>query len=350
MRLHLLRLLGSIPNEGPFHFLRWALAVLLLLTGCEGVPRAKAVWVEIPVDATLRAVAESLAVHQIITSASEFESRALEGHRYRDIKPGIYALRPGTPMGQVLRVLRRGGPAVAKVTITERMTLAEVAAEIEHSVGIAAESIMIAARDSLLRDEVGARGPSVEGYLFPTTYYLALSAKPSYLLRQMVDTFEARWNPAWYPRIDSMGVTRDEIVTLASIIAGEMPDPEDIFRVASVYHNRLAKGMRLQADPTVIYALGERRRLYNNDYRVQSDYNTYNFRGLPPGPINEPSTASLEAALYPLDSEDLFFVGRKDGRHQFSRTYREHLQTIAHVRGRKKPSIVESRPNPKNGT
>jgi UPF0755 protein len=336
MRIVLHRLMGSLPNTGPAHVLRWALAAILALTGCDGSPRAKAVWVEIPVDAPLRAIAESLQVHQIISSASEFESRALEGRRYRDIKPGIYALRPGTPMGQVIRILRRGGPAMAKVVITERMTLVEVADELEHKLGVPADSIINAAKDSSLRLEVGAHGSSVEGYLYPTTYYLAFSAKPAYLVRQMVDTFQAHWNPAWNGRLDSMSVSRDEIVTLASIIAGEMPDPEDIFRVASVYHNRLAKGMRLQADPTVIYALGERRRLYNNDYRIQSEYNTYNFRGLPPGPINQPSSASLEAALYPVDSDDLFFVGGKDGRHQFSRTYREHLQTIAHVRGRKK--------------
>src|SRR5262249_52005966 len=213
----------------------------------------------------------------------------------------------------------------------------EVAAELEMSLGIPADSIVSAARDSALRAEIGAHGPSVEGYLYPTTYYLAFSSKPAYLVRQMVDTFQARWNPAWNGRLDSMGVSRDEIVTLASIIAGEMPDPEDIFRVASVYHNRLARGMRLQADPTVVYALGERRRLYNTDYRIQSEYNTYKFRGLPPGPINQPSYASMEAALYPVDSDDLFFVGGKDGRHQLSRTCGKAPKTIAHVGGRKKP-------------
>jgi UPF0755 protein len=127
-------------------------------------------------------------------------------------------------------------------------------------------------------------------------------------------------------------------VTLASIIAGEMPLPEDILQVASVYHNRLARGMRLQADPTVVYALGERRRLNYRDYRVSSDYNTYTIHGLPPGPIGQPSAVSLEAALYPVNSDYLYFVGRWDGRHQFSRTYREHLRTIAQVRGRKRPT------------
>jgi UPF0755 protein len=93
--------------------------------------------------------------------------------------------------------------------------------------------------------------------------------------------------------------------------------------------------MRLQADPTVVYALGARRRLTNQDYRITSEYNTYSMRGLPPTPICEPSTATLQAALFPSDSKDLFFVGRDDGRHEFSRTYREHLQTIAKLRAPK---------------
>jgi UPF0755 protein len=91
--------------------------------------------------------------------------------------------------------------------------------------------------------------------------------------------------------------------------------------------------MRLQADPTVVYALGERRRLYYQDYRVESDYNTYTFRGLPPGPIGQPAVVSIQAALYPMESDELYFVGRWDGRHEFSRTYREHLRTIARIRG-----------------
>jgi UPF0755 protein len=96
--------------------------------------------------------------------------------------------------------------------------------------------------------------------------------------------------------------------------------------------------MRLQADPTVVYALGERRRLNFNDYRVESEYNTYTVSGLPPGPIGQPSSTSLHASLYPVESDYLYFVGRPDGRHEFSRTYLEHLRTIAQLRGRPRPA------------
>ena len=304
---------------------------------CDGEPRGEAVWVEIPLDAPLSVVAESLAVHGIIASAPEFQVRALRGHRYRDIKPGIYPLRPNMSMGQVMRILRRGRSPVAKVIIRERMTLDEVALEVEQRLGIEPAAFVEAARGQEIRERVGARGASVEGYLYPTMYYVNKDARADQVVRQMVDTFETRWNRAWYSRLDSMGISRDEAVTLASIIAGEMPHPEEILRVAAVYHNRLSRGMRLQADPTVIYALGERRRLTFADYRVASDYNTYTFRGLPPGPIGQPSLESINAALYPDASEDLYFVGRRDGRHEFSRTYRDHLKTIAQIRAPKKP-------------
>jgi UPF0755 protein len=314
------------------------IAALLALAGCVGQPRPNAVWVDIPPDASVSAVAESLAAHGIVTSAAEFESYAETRHRYKDIKPGVYPMRPNMTMGRVLSVLRRGRPPVAKVIVRERMTVAEVALEVGKALKIRPAVFLQAALDSNLRVRVGARAASLEGYLYPTSYYVDRKATAEDVVRQMVDTFQARWNPAWDGRLDSLGATRDEIITLASIIAGEMPLPEDIFQVASVYHNRLARGMRLQADPTVVYALGERRRLNYHDYRVSSEYNTYTIHGLPPGPIGQPSGTSIEAALYPVDSDYLFFVGRRDGRHQFSRTYREHLRTIAQVRGRKRPA------------
>lgn len=317
-----------------------AVAALLAL-GCLGAPAADPVWVEIPAGASVSAVAESLAAHSIVASAAEFERIARVGHRYRGIQPGIYPLRPSMHTGHVLALLRRGRPPAAKVVVRERMTLAEIALEVNRALGMEPEAFLAAARDSALRARVGARAGSIEGYLYPTTYYVNLKAGPEQVLRQMVDTFETRWNHAWVERLGMLGMSRDEAVTLASIVAGEMPHADEIARVAAVYHNRLRRRMRLQADPTVVYALGERRRLTFKDYRVESEYNTYTFRGLPPGPIGQPSTTSLEAALHPADSDELFFVGRWDGRHEFSRTYREHLRTIARLRGRARSASAE---------
>lgn len=292
-----------------------------------------AVWVRIPDRASVEAVAETLAVHGIVSSAEQFADFARMGRKHLGIKSGVYPLRPGTPMGRVLVALRKGRPPTQRVTVRERMTLVELAGEVEAALGIPVPELLLAARDSALRTRIGARHATVEGYLYPTSYYVNLDATAPEVVRQMVDTFALRWNREWDRRLDTLGLMRDELVTLASIVAGEMPFEDERFEIASVYHNRLARGMRLQADPTIVYALGERRRLTFTDYGIESAYNTYRINGLPPGPIGQPSTESLEAALYPAETDYLYFVAGAGGRHQFSRSYREHIQTIRRVRG-----------------
>jgi UPF0755 protein len=291
------------------------------------------VLVEIPEGAPVEAVAESLATHRIVPSARRFVRLARFGGQYRDIKPGLYPLQPGMGQYSALSTLLKGDGRVRIVEVRERMTLAEVADALEQTLGLARAVVAAAARDPALRARVGAAGETIEGYLYPTTYHVPLDAPASAVLRQMADTFEARWRPAWNARLDTLGLSRDEVVILASIIAGEMPLGDERFQVASMYHNRLARGMRLQADPTVVYALGERRRLTFADYRIRSAYNTYTIKGLPPGPIAQPSTESLEAALYPADTDFLYMVAGPGGSHEFSHTYREHLRTIREIRG-----------------
>ena len=309
-----------------------ALAAAFWLAGCQAAVPVEWVWVEVPAGAPMSQVADSLAAYGVVGSAGAFERYTRRRHRYWAAEPGVYRLRRGMSPSQVVWNLRRLAP-MARVVVRERMTVAELAHELERGLDIPPESVLAAARDSALTARVGAP-QSVEGYLYPTTYYVGRKVPPTGILRQMVDTFETRWNPAWNQRLATLGMSRHELVTLASIVAGEMPHEEEVFDIASVYHNRLRRGMRLQADPTVVYALGERRRLTFKDYRIASEYNTYRIPGLPPGPIGQPSTATLAATLYPSESEYLFFVGSGNGRHEFSRTYREHLRTIAAVRGR----------------
>ena len=172
----------------------------------------------------------------------------------------------------------------------------------------------------------------MEGYVYPSVYHLRLDASVEEILDQIADTFEVHWNPEWDERSDFLGLTRDEVVTLASIIEGEGPAEEDLPEISSVYHNRLNRGMRLQADPTVVFALGQRRRLLNRDYALESPFNTYQIAGLPPSPIGNPSSGSIEAALYPDSTDYLYFVAQPDGRHRFSATYEEHLRAIGEIR------------------
>ncbi len=308
--------------------------MLFVTLGACVVPESpEAVRVTIP-DAPVEAIAESLAVHGIVGSAESFARFARMGRKHLGIKAGVYPLVPGTPMGKVLAILRRGREPETRLEVRSGIWISELAPLVEQLMGVSPDSFVQATRDSSIRARVGAESESVEGYLFPTTYYIPVGASADQIVRQMVDTFEAHWRPVWTARAESLGYTRHHVVTLASIIEGEDPHHADLGYVSSVYHNRLANGRRLQADPTVVYALGERRRLYNRDYAFASPLNTYRVAGLPPSPIGQASLASLEAALYPLPSDFLYFVARRDGRHVFSRTYGEHLATIRAVRRR----------------
>jgi len=167
----------------------------------------------------------------------------------------------------------------------------------------------------------------------PTTYTVRVRIGAGELVRLMTDQFIAHWVPEWETRLDTLHMTRQQLVTLASIVQAEVRYAPDAEYVSAVYHNRLRKGMRLEADPTVIYAYGRRlSRVYEKNLRIRSPYNTYLVPGLPPGPISQPDSASIAAALYPARVPFLFFVAQPDGKHIFSVTYREHQAAIVAVR------------------
>ncbi len=301
-------------------------------SACGGRENGETVRVTVPAGSSVGAVAESLATRGVIGSPRMFRFYTRVTSRDRSIRAGTYDFTTGMSMSEALHVLVAGVPAMEALVLPEGLMLTEVADFAESQLGIPRDSFLEAASDSTLRRRVGARGPTLEGYLYPSTYMVRVGATADEIVQQMINEFDANWKPEWRLRLDSLSLTRDELITLASIIEGEARHPEDRVYVSSVYHNRLIRGMRLQADPTVIYALGRRRRLFERDYQIQSPYNTYRIDGLPPSPIGQPSAASIEAALYPRESDFLYFVAGPDGRHIFSRTYREHLATIRRVR------------------
>jgi len=288
--------------------------------------------VTIPRGATLTAVAETLSARGIIQSPNLFRLYAKVTGRERQIQAGTYDFQTGLSLGEALATLVSGTEALEHLAIPEGLMLFEVAERVNRQIGLPAESFLAASRDSLLMASLGAEAQTLEGYLYPSTYYVRVGATALEVVEQMVREFEARWRPEWNARLAELRLSRHEVITLASIIEGEVHFLPDGKYVSSVYHNRLARGMRLQADPTVIYALGRRRRLYQRDYQTASPYNTYLIDGLPPGPIGQPSESSIEAALYPVRTNFLYFVARPDGKHVFSRTYREHLTAVAEVR------------------
>ncbi len=309
------------------------LATFLLVLGACAPPTAReTIWVTIPPDAPLEAVTDSLVANGIIQSPQAFQRLARMGRAHLGIQPGLYDLQPNSPIGAVLVRLRKGTAPVKRFVLPKGIWLTELAARIEQQMGLEQEAFLAAASSPVLLSRLGARGNSAEGYVYPSVYYLRESASADEILDQVTDTFEAHWNSDWDQRSAFLGLTRDEVVTLASIIEGEGPAEEDLLDISSVYHNRLNRGMRLQADPTVVFALGQRRRLLNRDYATDSPFNTYRMVGLPPSPIGNPSSSSIEAALYPDSTDFLYSVARPNGRHRFSVTYEEHLRAIGEIR------------------
>jgi UPF0755 protein len=183
----------------------------------------------------------------------------------------------------------------------------------------------------------GIEADTLEGYLFPDTYYFPRGLDSATIIATMVKQFRAAFKPAWEQQAEALGMTVHEVVTLASIIEKETGAPEERPLIASVFHNRLKKGMRLETDPTVIYGIpdfdGNIKRRHLETY---TPYNTYKIKGLPPGPIASPGALALEAALYPAQSEFLYFVSKKDGTHQFSRTIKEHNAAVRKYQLRKR--------------
>jgi len=170
----------------------------------------------------------------------------------------------------------------------------------------------------------------LEGYLFPATYEFDYGIGAEAVIRIMKSQFERVWDSDFETRANELGWTQHQVMTLASIIEREIMVREEMPLVSSVYHNRLRKDMRLEADPTVQFALGfwKKRLLFNDLKQTDSPYNTYKYKGLPPGPICNPGRDAIQAALYPADSKVLFFVAREDGTHTFSHTYAEHLKKV----------------------
>ncbi|OYV72251.1 MAG: hypothetical protein B7Z72_05180 [Gemmatimonadetes bacterium 21-71-4] len=174
---------------------------------------------------------------------------------------------------------------------------------------------------------------SQEGYLFPDTYTFPEGTTAREAVGAMVAQFERTWKPAWTARLDTIDMSRNDLMTLASIVEKEAKLPEERPVIAAVYMNRLRAGMLLQADPTVQYALPQHEtRLLYKDLKVKSPYNTYRHLGLPPGPIASPGKASILAALYPAHVPYKYFVAAPDGHHEFRVDYKGHEEAVREMR------------------
>jgi UPF0755 protein len=314
-----------------------SLALLAILACAQPSPTARLVRVTVPPGSTFHAVTDSVAAHGLIQSRLWFRILARLRGADRVVKAGVYDLPEDAGAWYVLEVLKAGRVAMARFTAPEGLMLLELADLAEVRLGIPADTLLALAGDTVFRERFALGAPSLEGYLLPETYNLPLPVTAQSLLEAMLSEFDRRWNPVWNRRLDSLGMTRTELLTLASIVEGEARHDDERATIAGVYSNRLHRGMLLQADPTVQYAIAQARgsrkqRLYYKDLTIDSPYNTYLHAGLPPGPVNSPGLKSIEAALYPAAVPYLYFVAGPDGHHVFSRTLAEHNHRIVELR------------------
>ena len=256
----------------------------------------------------------------------------LSGASHR-LQVGTYRLSGAMSIPQIIDHLKTGKVVTRQFVVPEGLTVAQIAKLWEKSGFGMAAAFNQAAQDPRWRLNYKIEGDTLEGYLFPNTYQFPDGATPEVILEIMLNEFERRWTVEFTEEAKALGFSRHEIITLASIIEAEARVPDERPLVSAVFHNRLRRGWKLQADPTALYGLGNPDRAPRAaDLRVDSPYNTYIHKGLPPGPICNPGIASIAAALRPTSVDYMYFVATGDGRHHFSKTLREHQKMINKIR------------------
>jgi UPF0755 protein len=250
------------------------------------------------------------------------------------LQSGTYLFPASISMRDVVAALAAGRYQLEIwVTIPEGATLRSIASVLRAKLRIDSARVIALSRAPSFLRELRVNAASLEGYLFPDTYLIRFGEEPGKVLAAMHERFARALTPELHARMRERGRTLHQTLTMASIVEGETRKASERARVAGVYENRLARGMKLQADPTIQYLIpnGPRRLLYR-DLAIDSPYNTYRYRGLPPGPINNPGLAAIRAALYPEKHDFLYFVADGTGGHRFSRNAAEHEAAVLQYR------------------
>jgi UPF0755 protein len=249
------------------------------------------------------------------------------------IKAAEYEIPANASPAQIFRIFKSGIGVQRPLLIKEGDNIYQVAnAMVAAGLGTKGDILtLLKSRVMIQAAGLAKEGIStLEGYLYPNTYFYDKRERPEFLIRKMVQLFERNWTPEFDERTKLMGWTRKQVITLASIIEKETGAPEERPIISSVFHNRLMKKMRIQSDPTTIYGIWEiySGNLHKSDLLNPTPYNTYTIPALPIGPIANVSAEAIRAVLFPAETQYLFFVSRNDGTHVFSHTYQEHLNWV----------------------
>lgn len=251
----------------------------------------------------------------------------------RHLKAGEYGIEENDHLKSILLKMIQGRVLLHPITIPEGLTAKEIALLLS-SLNPNEVAFIEAIKSPQLIADLDPEAEDLEGYLFPETYYFPKGISPLEAFKAMTDEFRKNFPPSWQMEAKRKGFTIRDIVILASLIEKETGIPEERPLVSAVFHNRLKRGLKLDCDPTILYAwqkagLNYQRKLRERDLKFPSPYNTYLYPGLPPGPICNPGREAIKAALFPAPVNYLYFVAKGDGSHHFSLTYQEHLKAVS---------------------
>ncbi len=340
---------GSRPLGGWF---AGFLLLLVLLAGLllwrygrtPGPLHEGEVVVLIPPRSSLSAIQGYLQAARVIPPDGRFQWYARLRGKATRLQAGEYAFRPGQTPEDVLQILASGRGIRHKITIPEGFSIAQIGGLVE-TVGLGTREQFIAlANDREIPQRLGIEAESLEGYLYPDTYYFSRNQTLSEMVTSMAERGRRVLDEMVAAAPANHGLTPHQVLTLASIVEKETGQPQERPLIARVFLNRLSQGMRLQADPTVIYGLRQfDGNITKADLKASNPYNTYVNSGLPPGPIASPGREAIAAVLNPAPGAYLYFVSRNDGSHQFSATLAEHNRAVNTYQPKKPPTAAVAR-------
>lgn len=295
--------------------------------------RNETVLVDIPTGTSFIKVAKLLRDAGLVNNRPFFYTLVGIKRGTRSIRAGEYEFATSISPSEMIDKLIRGDIKTYRVTIHEDYTVKEVAERLKEYKLIDEKVFFDLAEDDAFLSSMGVLGSSVEGYLFPDTYFLNRSMSTRQIMRMMVERFWSKISPEMINKAAAKGLNPNQLVTFASLVGKESGNTAEKPMIAAVFYNRLKKGMPLQSDPTTVYDLKDfNGKVLRSHYKRESPYNTYIIRGLPPGPIANPGVDSFQAVLNPARVDYLYFVSQKDGTHFFSSSLDAHNKAIARFR------------------
>lgn len=271
----------------------------------------------------LNQLSDMLADSGLIQSREELQWAA-KIYGWRFFREGHYFVDRGFTYDRFLSKMAKGIQDPVSITILPGRSMSSIVGSVAKDMQFDSLSFHRTVTDSLLLDSLNLKPRDVIGRLYPNTYSVYWTMSPKAVLKRILKEFNKVVVRGHKQELKKHDYTLNEIITLASIVEWEAHDKSEKATISGLYWNRLKRGMRLQADPTINFTVGDRRRLLYEDYRVEHPYNTYLHKGLPPGPITNPSLSSIKAALNPADHQYLYMVATPDGGHAFSKTFEEH--------------------------